>query len=49
MEVIRKYVSVEEDHVKIQMEQEGDMDILALNIHLPDTNHLSDPSCSSKQ
>jgi hypothetical protein len=22
------------------MEQDGDMDILALNIHLPDTEHL---------
>jgi cell division topological specificity factor len=39
IEVIRQYIAVDEDHVKIQMEQEGDMDILALNIHLPDAEH----------
>lgn len=52
LEVIRKYVSVDEDHVKIQMEQEGDMDVLALNIHLPDmpdTPPLPESHCSSKQ
>ncbi|QBQ53812.1 cell division topological specificity factor MinE [Nitrosococcus wardiae] len=49
IEVIRKYVAVDEDQVKIQMEQEGDMDVLALNIHLPDTPHLPETHCSSKQ
>jgi cell division topological specificity factor len=42
LEVIRKYVPVEEEQVQIQMEHEGDMDVLALNIQLPDTQQLSD-------
>ncbi|MGR6035367.1 MAG: cell division topological specificity factor MinE [Candidatus Nitrosoglobus sp.] len=40
LEVIRQYIAIDEDHVKIQMEQDGDMDILALNIHLPDAEHF---------
>jgi cell division topological specificity factor len=49
IEVIRKYIEVDEDHVKVQMEQEGDMDILALNIHLPDAEHFPEAYQSSKQ
>lgn len=49
IEVIRQYIAIDEDHVKIQMEQEGDMDVLALNIHLPDTEQLSETHSSSKQ
>lgn len=41
IEVIRRYIEVDDEHVKIQMEHEGDMDILALNIHLPDDQHIS--------
>lgn len=37
IEVIRKYVAVDEEQVKVQMEHEGNMDILALNIQLPDS------------
>jgi len=49
IEVIRQYIAIDEDHVKIQMEQEGDMDVLALNIHLPDAEQLSETYPSSKQ
>lgn len=40
IDVIRKYVAVDEEQVKIQMEHEGDMDVLALNIHLPEEERL---------
>ncbi|BAW81183.1 cell division topological specificity factor MinE [Candidatus Nitrosoglobus terrae] len=42
LEVIRRYIAVDEDQVKIQMEQDGDMDILALNIQLPDVDYFSE-------
>ncbi|CAH9019912.1 cell division topological specificity factor MinE [Candidatus Nitrosacidococcus sp. I8] len=34
LEVIRKYVTVDDQHVKIHIEQDGDTDILALNVYL---------------
>lgn len=34
--VIRKYVLVEDDQIKINLEKEGDCDILEVNIALPD-------------
>ncbi|ADJ29366.1 cell division topological specificity factor MinE [Nitrosococcus watsonii] len=50
IEVIRKYIEIDEDQVKIQMEQEGDMDVLALNIQLPDASPLlPEARHSSKQ
>ncbi len=39
LEVIRKYVEVDRDAVQIQVEKEGDYDILELNITLPDSHH----------
>ncbi len=36
LEVIRKYVEVDRDAVHIQLEKEGDYDILELNITLPE-------------
>ncbi len=39
LEVIRKYVSVDEEHVKMHIEREGDYEILELNITLPETGH----------
>lgn len=38
LDVIRKYVEVDRDAVHIQLEKEGDYDILELNITLPE-NH----------
>lgn len=37
MNAIRKYVRIAEDQVSMQMEQEGDYEILELNITLPET------------
>lgn len=36
LEVIRKYVQVDRDAVQIQLDREGDCDILELNITLPE-------------
>ncbi len=37
LEVIRKYVQVSDDAVKIDVERDGDMDVLELNIVVPDS------------
>lgn len=34
--VIRKYVAIDDDKIKINMERDGDYEILELNITLPD-------------
>ena len=36
LEVIRKYVDIDLDQVMIQLEKDGDYEILELNITLPD-------------
>jgi cell division topological specificity factor len=36
LDVIGKYVRVQDDHVRINLEREGDYEILELNITLPD-------------
>ncbi len=36
IEVIRKYVDIDPDDVRIDMEQEGDCHIMEVNISLPD-------------
>ncbi|WP_028584241.1 cell division topological specificity factor MinE [Desulfogranum mediterraneum] len=35
--VVRKYIQVENDAVKIQLEQEGNCEVLELNITLPES------------
>lgn len=35
--VVRKYIQVEDGAVKIQLDKEGDCEVLELNITLPDT------------
>lgn len=40
MKVISKYVNVEQNHVKVELDRSGNCSILELNITLPDT-HLS--------
>ncbi|MDY6992176.1 MAG: cell division topological specificity factor MinE [Pseudomonadota bacterium] len=37
LEVVRKYVPISEEQIKINLEKEGDYEILELNITLPDT------------
>ena len=39
MEVIRKYVSVDEGQVQVQFEKGVDFDVLELNITIPDRAH----------
>ncbi len=34
--VVRKYIKVEDSAVKVQMDKEGDFEVLELNITLPD-------------
>jgi cell division topological specificity factor len=36
LEVVRKYVSIDQDQVKINIEKEDDYEVLELNILLPD-------------
>jgi len=36
LEVVRKYVPISEEQIKINLEKEGDYEILELNITLPD-------------
>ncbi len=37
MEVISKYVQIEEDDLKVQVEREEGYEVLGLNVTLPDT------------
>ena len=39
MEVISKYVAVSQDDIKVQVESQDNMDVLAVNIVLPDNHH----------
>ena len=36
LQVIRKYVSISEEDVRVNVEKEGDCEVLELNITLPD-------------
>jgi len=36
LEVVRKYVVIEEDHIRMNVDREGDYEILELNITLPE-------------
>lgn len=44
LEVIRKYVNVEQDAISINFEQDDDQEILELNIVLPDHHHTNKKS-----
>lgn len=37
--VLRKYVNVGEEAVQMEIEREGDLEVLELNITLPDSRH----------
>ena len=39
LRVIRKYVSVSDDAVQIDIDRDGELEVLELNITLPDTQH----------
>ena len=36
LEVVRKYVMITQDHVKVNLDREGNYEVLELNITLPD-------------
>lgn len=36
LRVVRKYVDVDRDHIRLKREREGDYEVLELNITLPD-------------
>ena len=36
LEVVRKYVAIDQDQIKVHLEREGDLEVLELNITLPD-------------
>lgn len=36
LEVIRKYITVDDEQVQVHLEQEGDYEVLELNVTLPD-------------
>ncbi len=38
LEVIRKYVHIDEEQIRISMDKEGDYEILELNITLPEND-----------
>jgi cell division topological specificity factor len=39
LEVVRKYVAIADEHIKVNLEKEGDYEILELNITLPDPDN----------
>jgi len=41
LEVVRKYVAIEDEHIKVHVEKEGEYEVLELNITLPDEKRLS--------
>jgi len=41
LQVIRKYVEVDQDAVQMQLDREGDCEILELNITLPENHQQS--------
>jgi cell division topological specificity factor len=36
LNVVRKYVAIEQDQIKVHLDREGDCEVLELNIVLPD-------------
>lgn len=47
IEVISKYVHVDQDLIKVQLERNGDHSVLELNVTLPDSNSLKEASTTS--
>jgi len=39
LEVVRKYVAIADDQIKVNIEREGEYEVLELNIALPDQNN----------
>ena len=41
LDVVRKYVQIDQDKVQVHLDQEGDSEVLELNITLPDSQQSS--------
>jgi cell division topological specificity factor len=41
LDVVRKYVTIDQDQIKVHLDREGDYEVLELNILLPDEEHSS--------
>ncbi len=41
LEVIRRYVKVHDDAVRLEVERDGDLEVLELNITLPESRHAN--------
>lgn len=39
LDVVRKYVAIDQDQIKVHLDREGDYEVLELNILLPDEEH----------
>lgn len=44
LEVISKYIHIDPDKIKVQLERHGDHSVLELNVALPDTTELEKAS-----
>lgn len=42
LEVVRKYVTIDQDQIKVHVDRDGDYEVLELNIMLPDEEHAPD-------
>lgn len=42
LEVVRKYVTIDQDQIKVHVDRDGDYEVLELNIMLPDEEQVSD-------
>ncbi|MBL8251437.1 MAG: cell division topological specificity factor MinE [Candidatus Competibacter sp.] len=43
LEVVRKYVPIDQSQVKVHLDREGGFEVLELNIPLPDDDHRTPP------
>lgn len=49
LEVVRKYVAIEQDQIKVNLDREGNCEVLELNITLPDTGHAPPMSARKRR
>jgi len=44
LEVVRRYVQVEQDQIKVHLDRDGDYEVLELNVVLPDEDSVAKPA-----
>ena len=47
IEVLSKYIHIDQDQIKVQLERNGDQSVLELNVMLPEGSRLAEASDSS--